>query len=75
VISSGGNAHFSGATSCSNLPMFPTRPTPDPSSTRHPLDRNEVSVFMVCSIAIRRLGQAISGRGRDICSDAQAIGP
>jgi hypothetical protein len=34
VISSGGNAHFFGATSCSNLPMFPTRPTPDPSSAR-----------------------------------------
>ena len=41
------------------------QPTPDPSSARRPLDRNDL-MFMVCSIGIRRLGQAISRHGRDI---------
>ena len=35
------------------------------SSARRPSDRNDL-MFMVCSIRIRRLGQAISRHGRDI---------
>jgi hypothetical protein len=43
----------------------PQAADPGPSSARRPLDRNDL-MFVVCSIRIRRLGQAISRHGRDI---------
>ena len=56
-----GNTHFSGATSCSTCQRSPAA-RPLTIFGLVPLGSERPCVFMVCSIGIRRLGQAISGQ-------------
>jgi hypothetical protein len=68
------HAHFSGATSCFNLPMFPKHPTLDPSSVWHPWIGKTLCVRGVFLPELDGLVKRFSVHGRDIAHEQGAPG-